>query len=163
MFANRLLSQSSYYSYDVAVPPPGHFSFWTIYVFFCPSWCCFYQYHFLNNIVGFLLNAFHYQWSCSVTSESLGSHGLWPTRLLHPWTFPGKSTGVGCNFLLQGIFPTQGLNPGLLHCRLYRLSYQGSPLNALKSLKYNPLSSLVLESRCSEIMLFKVLKLFFFV
>ena len=41
--------------------------------------------------------------------------------------FPGKSTGVGCHFLLQGIFPTQGLNPGLLHCRqtLYRLSHQG--------------------------------------
>ena len=42
--------------------------------------------------------------------------------------FPGKDTGVGCHFLLQGIFPTQGLNPGLLHCRqiLYRLSYKGS-------------------------------------
>ena len=39
------------------------------------------------------------------------------TRLLHPWDFLGKSTGVGCYFLLQGIFPTQGLNPGLLHCR----------------------------------------------
>ena len=39
------------------------------------------------------------------------------------------NTGVGCHFLLQGIFLTQGLNPGLLHCRqmLYRLSYQGSP------------------------------------
>ena len=36
---------------------------------------------------------------------------------------------VGCHFLLQGIFPTQGSNPGLLHCRLilYRLSYKGSP------------------------------------
>ena len=32
---------------------------------------------------------------------------------LSPWNFPGKSTGVGCHFLLQGIFPTQGLNPGL--------------------------------------------------
>ena len=41
--------------------------------------------------------------------------------------FPGKNTGVGCHFLLQGIVPTQGLNPGLLHCRLYRLSHQGSP------------------------------------
>ena len=30
---------------------------------------------------------------------------------------PGKNTGVGCHALLQGIFPTQGLNPGLLHCR----------------------------------------------
>ena len=42
---------------------------------------------------------------------------------------PGKNTGVGCHALLQGIFPTQGLNPGLLHCRqiLYHLSHQGSP------------------------------------
>ena len=39
------------------------------------------------------------------------------TRLLHPGDFLGKSTGVGCYFLLQGIFPTQGLNPGLSHCR----------------------------------------------
>ena len=33
-----------------------------------------------------------------------------------PWNFPGKNTGVGCHFLLQGILPTQGLNPGLPHC-----------------------------------------------
>ena len=33
------------------------------------------------------------------------------TRLLHPWDFLGKSTGVGCHFLLQGIVPTQGSNP----------------------------------------------------
>ena len=38
-------------------------------------------------------------------------------RLLHPWNFPGKSTGVGCHFLLQGNVPTQGSNPGLLHCK----------------------------------------------
>jgi len=46
--------------------------------------------------------------------------------------FPGKSTGVGCYFLLQGIFPTWGSNPGLLHCRqkmLYILSHQGSPIS----------------------------------
>ena len=51
------------------------------------------------------------------------------TKLLRPWDFQGKSTGVGCHFLLQGIFPTQGSNPGLSHCRqtLYRLSHQGSP------------------------------------
>ena len=49
-------------------------------------------------------------------------------RLLHPWDSPGKSTGVGCHFLLQGIFLTQRSNPGLLHCRqtLYHLSHQGS-------------------------------------
>ena len=62
-------------------------------------------------------------------SDSLQPHGLQPTRLHRSWHFPGKSTGVGCHFLLQEIVPTQGLNPGLLHCRwiLYRLSSQGSP------------------------------------
>ena len=40
-----------------------------------------------------------------------------PYRLLRPWDFSGKSTGVGSHFLLQEIFPTQGLNPGLLHSR----------------------------------------------
>ena len=50
--------------------------------------------------------------------------------LLFPWDFPGKNTGVGYHFL-QGIFPTQGLKAGLLHCRqiLYQLSYQGIPPN----------------------------------
>ena len=50
-----------------------------------------------------------------VASDSLQLHGLWPTRLLCPWDFPGKNPGVICHFLLQGIFPTQGLNPSLLH------------------------------------------------
>ena len=46
-----------------------------------------------------------------------------------PGDSPGKNTRVGCHALLQGIFPTQGANPGLLHCRqiLYRLSHQESP------------------------------------
>ena len=46
-----------------------------------------------------------------------------------PWNSPGKNTGMGCHALLQGIFPTQGSNPGLPHCRwiLYLLSHQGSP------------------------------------
>ena len=50
------------------------------------------------------------------------------TRPLGPWDSPGENTGVGCHFLLQGIFPTQGLNPGLLNCRqtLYHLNHQGS-------------------------------------
>ena len=50
------------------------------------------------------------------------------TRLLRPWDLLGKSTGVGCHFLLQGIFSTQGSNAGLLHGRqmLYHLSHQGS-------------------------------------
>ena len=51
------------------------------------------------------------------------------TMLLRPWDFPGKSTEVGCHFLLQRIFPTQGSNAGLPHCRqmLCHLSHQGNP------------------------------------
>ena len=65
------------------------------------------------------------------------------TRLLHPWDFLGKSTGVGCYFLLQGIIPTQGSNLGLLHCRqiLHQLSYQGSPVHIVRP-EILPLSSI---------------------
>ena len=60
---------------------------------------------------------------------------LWTVahQALLSWDSPGKNTGVGCHFLLQGIFPTQGLNPGLLHCRqtLYHLSHQGSLVNIM--------------------------------
>ena len=53
-------------------------------------------------------------------------HGLQPIRILRPWDFPGKSTGVGFHFLLQGIFLTQGSNLGLPHFRQtrYHLSHQ---------------------------------------
>ena len=44
-------------------------------------------------------------------------HGLQPTSLLCPWASPGRNTGVGCHFLLQGIFPIEGSYLGLLHCR----------------------------------------------
>ena len=66
------------------------------------------------------------EWSCSVVYNSLQLHGLWSFIGHSPWNFPGKSTGVGCHFLLQGIFLTQGLNPDLPHCRqtLYHLSHQ---------------------------------------
>ena len=65
----------------------------------------------------------------STVLDSLAPHGLQLARLLCPWNSPGKNTGVGCNFILQGIFPTQGSNLDLLHCRqiLYHLSHQGSP------------------------------------
>ena len=53
--------------------------------------------------------------SCSVMSNSLQPLGLQPTRLLCPWDFSGKNIGVGCHFLLLGIFLTQALNLGLLH------------------------------------------------
>ena len=48
-----------------------------------------------------------------VVSDSLRPCGLQPTRVLRPWDSPVKNTGVGCHFLLQGIFPTQRLNPGI--------------------------------------------------
>ena len=86
--------------------------------------------------------------SCSVLSDSLRPHGLQLTRLLCPWNSPGKNTGVGCRSLLRGIFPTQGSNPGLPHCRqiLYCLSHHGSPmvlvnLSAIIFLKHGPYSA----------------------
>ena len=71
--------------------------------------------------------------SCSVRSDSLQPHGVKPTRLFSPWDSPGKNTEVGCHFLLQGIFPTQGPNLGLPHCKqfLYHLSHQGSLVHFL--------------------------------
>ena len=71
--------------------------------------------------------------------QSLQPHGLGPTKLLCPWNSPGKNTGVGCHFLLQGIFLTQGSNPGLPCCRqiLYHLSHQGNPNGILPSHKKN--------------------------
>ena len=47
-------------------------------------------------------------------SDSLRPHGLYPSRLLCPWNSSGKNTGASCHFLLQGIFPSEGLNPSLL-------------------------------------------------
>ena len=62
--------------------------------------------------------------SCSVMSDSLQLHGLYS-----PWNSPGQNTGVGSHSLLQGIFPTQGQNLGLLRYRriLYQLSHKGNP------------------------------------
>ena len=67
--------------------------------------------------------------SCLVMSDSLQPHGPQPQRIPCPWNSPGKNTGMGSHSFLQGIFPIQGLNLGLLHCRkiLYHRSYQGSP------------------------------------
>ena len=66
----------------------------------------------------------------SMWSESAQScPTLWPHGLYCPWNSPGQNTGVVSLSFLQGIFPTQGLNPDLLHCRwiLYQLSHKGSP------------------------------------
>ena len=62
--------------------------------------------------------------SHSVVSDSLRPHGLYS-----PWNSPGQNTGLGRLSLLQGIFPTEGLSPGLPHCRQipYQLSHKGRP------------------------------------
>ena len=72
-------------------------------------------YHWLNE---------HVSESHSAVSKSLQTHGLYSH-----WNSPGQNTEVSSLSLLQGIFPTQGLKPGLPHCRwiLYQLSHQGSP------------------------------------
>ena len=95
-----------------------------------------------------------YNWSvsCSVKSNCLWPHGLWSwfvtrfvtwswfvTSLLCLWNSPGKNTGVGSHVLLQGIFLTQGSNPGLPHCRhiLYHPRHQGNPsITELSSKKW---------------------------
>ena len=69
----------------------------------------------------------NYHVKVKVTSDSLRPHGLYSPW--SPWNSPGQNTGVGSFSLLQGIFPTQGYNPGLPHCRriLYQLSHKRSP------------------------------------
>ena len=63
-------------------------------------------------------------------SHSVVSNSLWPHGLYSSWNSPGQNTAVGSRSLLQGNFPTQGLNPGLPHCGriLYQLGHHGSPL-----------------------------------
>ena len=62
-------------------------------------------------------------------SRSVVSNFFQPHGLYSPWNLPGQNTGVGSLSLLQGVFPTQGSDPGLLHCRwiLYQLTHKGSP------------------------------------
>ena len=61
---------------------------------------------------GFFITSATLKWS---ENHSATSDSLWPYGLYSPWNSPGQSTGVGSLFLLQGIFPTQGSNLGLLH------------------------------------------------
>ena len=77
-----------------------------------------------------------WKWSES-RSRSVVSDSLWPHGLYSPWNYLGQNTGVGSLPLLQGIFPTQGSNPGLPHCRhfIYQLSHKGS-LRILERVAY---------------------------
>ena len=77
------------------------------------------------------MNLFHTFWSYKHVKVTVAQSclTLQPHGLYSPWNSPGQNTKVGSLSLLQGIFPTQGSNPGLLHCRqiLYQLSHKGSP------------------------------------
>ena len=64
--------------------------------------------------------------ACSVVSDSLWLHELQLTRLLCPWDFPDKNTRVDYHFLLQGIFPTRGLNLSLLHWQVDSFTTESS-------------------------------------
>ena len=125
----------SYLNFSFSAMMPSQQS----YKLFCPlahkdSWCIFklqpYSTFTLTELFCIALKVkslscvrlFATPWDCTLSGSSLS-----------PWNFIGKSTRVGCHFLLQGIFPTRGLNPGLPHCRqtLYHLSHQGSPISSL--------------------------------
>ena len=82
------------------------------------------RFNFLYVPLSLVLFSSGWSESHSVTSKSLRPYGLYS-----PWNSPGQNTGAGNVSLLQGIFATQGLNPGLLNCRqiLYQLSHKGSP------------------------------------
>ena len=69
--------------------------------------------------------------------QQFAPHGWQPTELLCSWNSPGTNIGMGSHSLPQGIFQTQGLNPGLLNCRqiLYHLSHQGSPMMKVVKVK----------------------------
>ena len=84
-----------------------------------------------------------YVHTCSVLSNSLRHHRLQPTRLLCPWNFSGRNTRVGFHFLLQGIFPTPGLNLRLLYWQEDSL-----PLNHLGSQRRKAFLPLIKKFYC---------------
>ena len=92
-----------------------------------------YKNRLLTGLSEFILRDFMTQWTVEVKwSESFSvlSDSLWPHGLHSPWNSPGQNTRVGSLSILQlAIFPTEGWNPGLPHCRriLYQLSHEGSP------------------------------------
>ena len=106
--------------------------------------------HNFSFLMGNVLN-------CSVVSNSLRPHGLSPARLLYPWNFPGNNTGVGCHFLLQGIFPAQGSNARFLHLLYWQTksfttstTWKAYIWNLAITIFKNLISSLFILSRSRE-------------
>ena len=93
--------------------------------------------------------------SCSVMSYSLQAHGLLPAMLLCLWAFPGKNTGVGYHFLLEGIFSTQGSDPSLLHLLQWQvdslpLHHLRNPLKCIKNIPHTHTSGGLFEKDRKE-------------
>ena len=88
------------------------------------------------------------------------TYRLQPIRLLCPWNFLGKNTGVGCHALYRGIFPTQGLNPGLLNpCIAGRFFPTEPPGKAMQSQGGSQIHLTTTACRCPYyIFLFQTLK-----
>ena len=82
----------------------------------------------ISLLIRWLLEFLYKGLKVKVLSDSLQPYGIAKT-LCSPWHSPGQNPGVGSLSLFQGIFPAQGLNLGLLHCKwiLYQLSHMGSP------------------------------------
>ena len=96
---------------------------------------CFYILATVNCVA---MNIGVHKLKCERESCSAVSNSLWLQGLYSPWNSPGQNTEVGSLSLLQGIFPTQGSNPGFPHCRdiLYQLSHKGSPNWSIADLQY---------------------------
>ena len=104
--------------------------------------CEFLQLNCMSSLLLWILNTHHYIFTLQYRVKVAQSCPiLCNSMVCSPWNFPGQNTGVGSFSLIQGIFPTQGSNPGLLHCMqiLYQLRYKGSP-RMLKWVAY-PFSS----------------------
>ena len=85
--------------------------------------------------------------SCSDVSDSLRPHRLQSASLLCSWNSPGKNTGVGGHSLFQGIFATQGLNPGLPHCRQIRYVWATREAKLLTLRKASAIAKESLQNR----------------
>ena len=113
-------------------------------IFFLPNLLLTYpqlKYHFFRDAFSGQIPIIQTLMKAKSESRSVVSNSLRPHVLYSPWNSPGQNTGVGSLSLLQGIFPTQGSNPGLPHCRwiLYQLSHKRSPLTLRVGYK-SPLS-----------------------
>ena len=90
---------------------------------------CLHQTNKQKSLRMFKVSSFSALSEAASESRSVVTNSLWPHGLYSPWNSLDHNTGVGSLSLLQGIFATQGSNPGLPHCRqiLYQLSHKGSP------------------------------------